>query len=175
MENLLSKFLSKSKKNRDLYIKGVLGNDLTARNLFRQSFEDFIFELYFLSYVKKSITYKSLEFKKRKNSLSDNEMLTLNATIVNSDEERINTIPDKPVDFTDLITMDSRDFNEVVSDEHLIKILNKLTIRQQQVIKMLFVDDKDEVQAAQELGISQQSINKVKNKALEKIKKEIGG
>lgn len=175
MNDLLNKFLMESKGNRILYIKGVLNHDLSSFALLQRKFKNFVFQLYFVSYVKKSIAYKSIEFMEKKDSLYKRENLTLNTFNENFNEEIINTIPDNTINLTEMILSDELNFTEIFMDHNLLFILNNLTKRQQEVIKMLYVDEKSEIQVAEELKVSPQSINKVKNTALDKIKKQLGG
>ena len=61
-------------------------------------------------------------------------------------------------------------FNEILSEKKLLKAVNSLTPRQREIIYKCIIDDIKESEVAKQLGISVQAVNKIKNKALTKIK-----
>lgn len=56
-----------------------------------------------------------------------------------------------------------------MEDEALIEAVSSLTKREEQVIWLLFVEDKTNTDITTILGVSQQSISKTKRRALKKL------
>jgi RNA polymerase sigma-B factor len=54
------------------------------------------------------------------------------------------------------------------------QVLLHLTLKQQQVIKMIFYQEMTEKETAEKLGISQPAVHNIKNRALKKMKEYMG-
>lgn len=131
----------------------------------------------FISYVDKSIKYKALRYKQKAKRRNDREQLILN--VVNSDfnEEKINTIADKEIDFEEEIIHRNKVvcFHSVLTERRILSALNKLTDKQKEILNMCTIQNRDEKEIAEILKISTQSVNKTKNRAIRKIRHAIGG
>lgn len=134
-----------------------------------------MFKLKFLSYVNKSMIFYSRKYQKNKFRNDNREILNLNVKNEGFEEERINMIPDKHIDFIEEIlkTEKSIDFKKIIENYELLEALEKLTGRQKEIIYKLIVLNKSEKELMKELRITRQSINKSKNLALNKLKNEL--
>lgn len=176
MNSLVERFIKENEQNKKLYVAGVIKHDKKAIDILKEKFNDHLFRIYFTSYVDKCITLKSKEIKRRKNKLLYREILSLNTYDEDFNEEKLNSIPDKPVDFIEKISMPKNlDFTLVFNDKKLAAAINNLTKRQKQIMFLKYVKEYDEHQIANILKVSPQAVNKVKNSALRRIKKQLGG
>ncbi len=129
--------------------------------------------IFFLSYIKKTITYRSIQIKTKHKKTYDLEKFILNQRNDNA-EEKINLIEDtrnieENLDFV----IDYNDFNEIFNDKKISDSFNSLTEKQKQVLYELFVNNKSEREVAKKLDSSFQNINKIKKAALKKINKKL--
>ena len=65
------------------------------------------------------------------------------------------------------------DAMEEICDKQLYDAIVSLTSRQKSILFMIVVDGYSEIEVASELNISQQRVNKVKNKALAVLRKNL--
>ena len=81
------------------------------------------------------------------------------------------------MDFVEEIYQDKEeiDYREIFTDKKVLQAIDSLTVRQKQIVHECIIKDKEEVLVAKELGITQQGVNKIKNSALYKLRKQIGG
>ena len=169
MNKILIKFLNENKTNNYIYQRTIDTNEDYYKDILFERFYDYIFKIYFISYIEKSIRFSSYEIKNKKKKILDNEIYSLNKIDENFNEERINILIDESVDFLENVSKE-RNFENISSNENLIKALNNITDRQKLVIYMYFVEDKEEKQIAKELNVTKQSINKVKIAGLNRLR-----
>lgn len=177
MDNLAKKFLEEDAANRELYVQGIIFKNDSFLAVLNQKFNDYLFRVNLYSYIKKTIFYAARDLKQRENELREKEGLYLNILDADFGEEKINTIADTPIDFTEEIYKDQEDidYREIFTDKEVLEAINTLTDRQKQIIYECIIKDKEEEIVAKELGISKQAINKIKQAALNKLRKQIGG
>jgi len=176
MENLAKKFINESEENKQLYIKGIIEQDKNAYSVLSKKFKSYLFKIHATSYIHTSIVLNSREIKRKHTKISKREELTLNVVGQNFTEERIDTIPEQPMDIIELITKPKNlDFREVFSDKNLANAMNTLTDKQKEIMYLKFIEELDEKQIANKLNISLQAVNKTKLAALNNIKKQLGG
>ncbi|MBB6214446.1 DNA-directed RNA polymerase specialized sigma subunit [Anaerosolibacter carboniphilus] len=101
----------------------------------------------------------------------------LNVLDADFEEEKINTIADAPMDFIEEIYRDQEDidYHEIFTDKEVLEAISALTDRQKQIIHECIIKNKEEELVAKDLGITKQAINKIKQAALNKLRKQIGG
>lgn len=174
MHKLANKFLDENEENRNMYLKVMKSHDQYYTDLLVEKFYNYIFKIYFVSYIEKSLRLKSLEFKRKRNKLNEREIYVLNTLDDGFEEERINTIPDESIDFIDEICSEI-DIKSISANKRLNTAISNITSRQRLILFMHYIQDKEEKQIAKELNVSIQSVNKVKLAGLEKIKKYLGG
>lgn len=173
MNKLLIKFLNEDKENNYIYQQMIDTDDEYYKDILFDRFYHYIFKIYFISYIEKSIRFKSYEIKNKKKKILNNELYILNDIDENFNEEKINMMLDDSTDFLENISKEPN-FENISSNEDLIKALDNITDRQRLVIYMCFIEDKEEKQIAKELNVSKQSVNKVKITGLKKLKNYIG-
>lgn len=132
MNSLVKTFLNES-ENKDLYLKAKTSKDQSCLELLNEKFNDYLFKVYFISYIEKSLKFKALDIKKKKKRISNRELYTLNIIDDDFNEECINTISDDAVDFLEGVSKDV-DFKNISENEDLIKALEKLTQRQKLIL-----------------------------------------
>lgn len=175
MHRLLKGFLDEDRQNKQLFYKGVVGNDSKYLKEFRRKFYDYMFRLYFCSYVKKTIQYTAKGIRKKHLRLVEKEKLTLNVVEMDFDEEKVNIIADNSPDIVEQIcaSLDYMDYREIICSKDLILAVDGLTDKQKKIICKCIIEDKQEAEIARELGVSIQAVNKMKNAALKKLRKQL--
>lgn len=174
MHQLANKFLSEDEENKELYLKVIKSHDRYYTDLLVGKFCNYIFKIYFISYIEKSLKLKSLEIKRKRNKLNEREAYILNTLDDEFKEERICTIADQLIDFTEEICSET-DFENIFSNKNLTEAIQSITSKQRLVLFMIYIHDKEEKQVAKELNVSIQSVNKVKHAGLKKIRDYLGG
>ncbi|MFT9496153.1 sigma factor-like helix-turn-helix DNA-binding protein [Anaerosolibacter sp.] len=177
MDNLAKKFLEEDAANKDLYVQGVIFKNDSFLDVLNQKFNDYLFRINLYSYIKKTIFYAARELKQKENALREKEGLYLNVLDDDFGEEKINTIADTPMDFVEEICRDQEDINyhELFTDKEVLEAISTLSARQKQIIHECIIKNKEEEMVAKELGITKQAVNKIKQAALNKLRKQIGG
>jgi len=177
MRKVAGKFFEGEKINRDIYLMEAENENFQLCKSFNGRLSDKLFRIYLLSYIKKSITHKSIDIKNKRKKINQREYLILNTTIDEFDEDYINTIPDTSSEnYYEKDTYDKViDFQEIVTNIKILQVINVLTYRQREVLYMFYVLEKSEKEIADELLVTIQAINKTRNLALRKIRRSIGG
>lgn len=169
MHNLAQKFLSID-ENIILFEKALNKNDDKYKFQINKKFNDYLFKIYFCSYVNKCITYKAKNIKnKYKNQ---KEQLILNYQKENYEEDYVNNIPDDSVNYIESITAPSlqMEFNNICTDIEILSAINSLTDKQKEIIYHCCVLQRSETELAKEMHVTRQAICKGKNIALKKIR-----
>jgi len=174
--NLLENFFKDDSQNIDLYNNWIKNGDECSLKMLNRKFKDYLFEIYFCSYIVKSINYKALELKRNKNKIANREALTLNVLEHNFNEERINLIASPTTDLLEEIHQDieNMELDELIYNQKIIKTLKELPSKQRLILFKHVIENKEEKLIAKELGVSVQAVNKNKNKALTTIRKKLG-
>ncbi len=135
----------------------------------------FVFQIVLFKYIRKSLTYRCKDIEKQKRLHSAREVTFLNCICPYTKNEYIDFIPaDAYGNETTIVEYISKDLNEFISDEKLNRVIKKLTDKQQFIIRRIMVDEESEKNIALELDITVQGVNKLKNSALNNIRKELG-
>lgn len=176
MQNLARKFINENEENKTLYKKTIIECDDNAYSTLNEGLENYLFKIYATSYLYKSIVLNSREVKRKYLKIYKREELTLNMTDINFKEERIDSIPGKPIDLIEeIINTNNIDFTEMFSDKALVFAINSLTDRQKEILYLRFVKELEEKEIAKKLEVSIQAVNKAKKGALLRIRKQLGG
>lgn len=173
MNNLARKFLS-SDENIMLLKKALDNKDNEAKLHINEKLNDYLFKVYFCSYVNKCITYAAKNIKnKYKNQ---REELTLNCNYGNYEEDILNNIPDNSISYIEKITAckSKVDFNNICTDIEILSAINSLTDKQKKIIYHCCVLQRSEVSLAEEMHVTRQAVSKAKNIALKKIRIYLG-
>lgn len=175
MKALLEKFLQ-NEDMKGLYQEANTGNE-EARILVNKQFNNFLYEIHFLSYIRKTIELSFKEIYKKTSIQEDKELYILNKESAETGMELIDYIIDETACFEEDIpgTGNSKELRDYFDDPTIIKAINQLTERQKLVIFKQFIEDKSLQQIAKELGVTKQTVSKVKKTALTTLEKNLGG
>ena len=108
------------------------------------------------------IKRKAYKIAKKQQNLKQHEVLILNKSV---DDMEGNS-----VEMIDIVADCDNVVAKIEDRINIEQMLSHLTLKQQQLIKMIFFQELTEKRAAERLGISQPAANKIKNRALKKIK-----
>jgi len=108
------------------------------------------------------IKRKAYKITKKQQNLKQHEVLILNKSV---DDMEGNS-----VEMIDIVADCDNVVAKIEDRINIEQMLSHLTLKQQQLIKMIFFQELTEKRAAERLGISQPAANKIKNRALKKIK-----
>lgn len=172
MNNLTQKFLSLNENS--ILLKNALDSKDKEANLkINEKFNDYLFKIYFCSYINKCITFTAKNIKCK----NQRQELILNCNNGNNEVDYINNIPDNSIDFIEKITAPKSqvDFNNICTDIEILSAINSLTNKQKELIYHCCVLQKSEVLLAEEMHITRQAISKAKNIALKKIRLYLEG
>lgn len=155
-EQLKKKFL-KEAKYQQIYKHYLETNDSKLFEQLNGDYSDFVNYTILLSLIQTNIKYTSLHVRERLqkqySEIVSEESLEY---AVNQDQSTELGLPPKRWEF-------------IMEDEALIEAVSSLTKREEQVIWLLFVEDKTNTDITTILGVSQQSISKTKKRALKKL------
>lgn len=176
MKKLLDKFLHDPKMKK-LYLETKNNKNELSRKLLNKKFNEFLFEIKFLSYIEKTLLFSFKEFYRKDKTLKDKEMCVLNRIDTSTETELIESIPDETIDFEKEIIYlnNSPTINDYFVNPEVIKAINKLTDKQKLIILKLFIKEKTISEIAKEFGIKQKAVYKLKYKAFENLKNCLGG
>ena len=135
-----------------------------------RKFNEYLFKIYFCSYVNKCITFTAKNIKnKYKNQRQE---LILNCKSENYEVDYVNNIPDNSIDYIEEITAPKLkvDFNNICSDIGILLAINSLTDKQKEIIYHCCVLRRSEASLAEEMNVTRQAVSKAKNIALKKIR-----
>ncbi|MER2180434.1 MAG: sigma-70 family RNA polymerase sigma factor [Desemzia incerta] len=155
-EQLKKKFLKEAKYQK-IYKHYLETNDSKLFEQLNGDYSDFVNYTILLSLIQTNIKYTSLHVReslqKQYSEIVSEESLEY---AVNQEQSTELGLPPKRWEF-------------IMEDEALIEAVSSLTKREEQVIWLLFVEDKTNTDITTILGVSQQSISKTKRRALKKL------
>ncbi|WJQ81597.1 sigma-70 family RNA polymerase sigma factor [Brevibacillus brevis] len=70
---------------------------------------------------------------------------------------------------------DTSEWEDVLADKRVLDAVQTLTEKEQEILKLLYLRNLKEVEAASLLGVSQQAVSKTKKRALLKLRKQLEG
>lgn len=118
-----------------------------------------------MSWYRIGIKREALKIVKKQQNLKKCEMLILNKPIHDQEGDSIEMI--------DTIAENSNMALIVEEKINIEQLLLSLSLKQQQVIKMIYYHEMTEKETANKLGISQPAVNNIKNRALKKLGKHL--
>lgn len=169
MTNLAWEYLNLD-ENTVLLKRALQSKDKEARFKINEKLNNYLFKIYFCSYVNKCITFTAKNIKnKYKNQ---RQQLMLNCKSENYEMDYINSIPDNSIDYIEKITAPKLqvDFNNICSDIEILSAINSLTDKQKEIVYHCCVLQRSEASLAEELRVTRQAVSKAKNIALKKIR-----
>jgi len=176
VEDILIKFILSNDENKELFIRYKNYGDRKAMEQLRCRFDKHLMGIKLISYIKQMMTYSVIDYQNKKTNIETKEILNLNTKDDNFHQEKIDLIEGDDGEHIDKIIVhssDKVDFNSLCIDEKILKVIERLSDKQKEILYRTVVLNKSEKELERELNISQQAINKTKNKALEKIRYEL--
>lgn len=177
MYKLADSFINQNMENESIFREGILSGGIVEMKSLNSKFYDYLFKVFACGYVKKTIIYNSMKYKKQRKEEKSREELSLNIIPEGFDEERINAIIDENTYNNELFYETNycdEVFSQIVENLELLRALNTLTERQKEVIYMCYVLEEKEAALAKKLNVSLQAINKTKNQAIRKLRRAMG-
>ncbi|WP_068983851.1 sigma-70 family RNA polymerase sigma factor [Lysinibacillus xylanilyticus] len=144
-------------KNKILFEEYKINRDKNIMELLEKEFKIFYSKIVLVTYFSKSLYYAAQKYdqKIRRYQSFKEELLEQNEDSFFY-AENINVT-------------DSDNIANYVADKSIFKAINKLTDRQKQILYLLHIKEMTEIEAASIMNISQQAVNKGKNKAIKEI------
>jgi len=165
---IIKSFLSDS-ENLYLVQKAILYPTDSNKKLVDESFQSHYINVRKIKYVSNLIYFFSLDFDKKRRKLQKHTLLILDKGL---SEEGGTTAKEQIEDASN-----EKEFENIVGgglldnieDEQLLKSLQKLTVKQLQVLEMIYVKDLTTKEIAQKLRTTPQNISNLHRKALNKL------
>lgn len=160
---LWQSFLSK-KENKTLLYSYVREPNEKRKEILEQTFQQFIFERRFISYFAKTIHYTAVQFDKRERRFLDRNQRYLDAP-----EQEGGPAREIPSIMPEYETGTST-LGDHMSSEFLSSAWKQLTKKQQQVLDLSFVYGYTDTEIGEMFNQSQQSISRLKQRALQHMR-----
>lgn len=165
---IIKSFLSDS-KNLYLVQKAILYPTDINKKLVDESFQSHYKNVRKTKYVSNLIYFFSLDFDKKRRRLQNRSLLILDKGL---SEEGGTTAKEQIEDASierELDTIVGEGLLDNIEDEQLLKSLQKLTVRQLQILEMMYVKELSIKEIAQTLRTTPQNISNLHRKALTKL------
>lgn len=165
---IIKSFLSDS-KNLYLVQKAILYPTDINKKLVDESFQSHYKNVRKTKYVSNLIYFFSLDFDKKRRRLQNRSLLILDKGL---SEEGGTTAKEQIEDASierELDTIVGEGLLDNIEDEQLLKSLQKLTVRQLQILEMMYVKELSIKEIAQTLRTTPQNISNLHRKALNKL------
>ncbi|KEO83073.1 sigma factor-like helix-turn-helix DNA-binding protein [Tumebacillus flagellatus] len=171
---LLHRFLQ-SAENRRLFTNVILTRNEADRLELERRFAEHYFEMRFLGFVRKHIHYEALHLLNKCRAKERQEALILNTPLgdESGSRERIELLEDPGLSVEETVVESSEEWVDLTGNPALHEAIQGLTHKQQTVLYLLYVKERTEAEAAQELGVSQQAINKLKRASLAVLREKL--
>lgn len=110
------------------------------------------------------LRHEAIRLSKKHKQLREHELLILNHPVKKNSEDEI-------IEMLDTIAAETDTLTEAEDALFLQEALSLLSLQQQKVINATILEECTEQKAAEQLGISQQVVNRLKKRALTRLKK----
>jgi RNA polymerase sigma factor (sigma-70 family) len=110
------------------------------------------------------LRHEAIRLSKKQNRLREHELLILNTPLSNHSEDDVTEMLDSIMAVNDTLA-------EAIDIVFLQEALSLLPPQQQKVINAIILEEYTEQKVAEQLGISQQVVNRLKKRALTRLKK----
>ncbi|MGE7844129.1 sigma factor-like helix-turn-helix DNA-binding protein [Lysinibacillus sp. NPDC093712] len=173
IQNRLLKNFLKNAEIKELYQSYLEKPTARKKELIEKLFKIHGRKIQLLSYFSQTLIFESQKFDKKIRQNSKLNQLILDKN-VDGGSKLLDLIPDEQNlhDFEFSTPVESCKLEIIFEDKQLYEIVSRLSAKQKEILYLLFVKDWTEGELALALGVSIQAINKIKNQALRKIKKE---
>ncbi|MEB2280561.1 sigma-70 family RNA polymerase sigma factor [Lysinibacillus xylanilyticus] len=165
---IIKSFLSDS-QNLYLVQKAILYPTEINRKLVDESFQTHYINVKKTKYVSNLIYFFSLDFDKKRRRLQNRTLLILDKGLSEKDGKTVKELVEDASTDTELDNIVGKGLLDNIEDERLLKSLQKLTIKQLQILEMIYVKELSIKEIAQTLQTTPQNISNLHRKALNKL------
>ena len=166
---ILNSFLENENGN-NLYEEFLKNPTRKNKENLETNFEMYVVKIRLLAYFSQSIYFASQKYDKKQRQYNIQNQLILDKAFDEEGETLLSSL-------TELIEGEElpnySELEKYFEDEVLYKAISKLNLKQKEILYLSYVKQYKDGEIADIYGISQQAINKQKNKALEKVRKSI--
>ncbi|MGE8001439.1 sigma-70 family RNA polymerase sigma factor [Lysinibacillus sp. NPDC093190] len=165
---IIKSFLSDS-QNLYLVQKAILYPTDINKKLVDDSFQSHYKNVRKTKYVSNLIYFFSLDFDKKRRRLQNRTLLILDKGLSEKDGKTAKELIEGASNDTELDNIVGEGLLDNIEDEQLLKSLQKLTVKQLQILEMIYVKELSIKEIAQTLQTTPQNISNLHRKALNKL------
>ncbi|MGA3677961.1 sigma-70 family RNA polymerase sigma factor [Lysinibacillus agricola] len=165
---IIKSFLSDS-ENLYLVQKAILYPTDSNKKLVDESFQSHYINVRKIKYVSNLIYFFSLDFDKKRRKLQKHTLLILDKGISEEGGTTAKELIEDESNEKELNHIVGEGLLDNIEDEQLLKSLQKLTVKQLQILEMIYVKDLTTKEIAQKLRTTPQNISNLHRKALNKL------
>jgi len=166
---IIKSFLSDS-NNLYLVQKAILYPTERNKKLVDESFQSHYINVRKIKYVSNLIYFFSLDFDKKRRRLQDRTLLILDKGLSEEGNTTAKELIEDASIGKELDHIVGEGLLDNIEDEQLLKSLRKLTVKQLQILEMIYVKELSIKEIAQTLQTTPQNISNLHRKALNKLK-----
>ena len=170
---LLQSFLTDEKIEK-LYLSYVEDPSQFKKDQIENLFQIYVRKIQLLTYFSKVLYFESQKYDKKTRRIAQNNALILDKSVNDSKVTVLDLIgetqPFYELDFSSPINPHDLEF--LLEDKHLYQIISKLSVKQKEILYLIYVEGWTEIEVAQKLTITKQAVNKTKNQTLKKIRRD---
>ncbi|MFS1514021.1 sigma factor-like helix-turn-helix DNA-binding protein [Chengkuizengella sp. SCS-71B] len=172
MKNPILKNFFKEEKHKIQYEEYLKTGDLSYLLQLETSFKEYYYRVRVLNYFNKYLYFKAIKFDMNQRKLQQRFQLILDKSNDIRNNYILNSIEDKKAYFN--VDEMNIEIEDLVTNEQLRNSISKLTILQKKVIYFYYIKEMKDIEIANKLNISRQSISKTRNTAIKKLRKDFG-
>jgi len=156
LKSILNSFLT-IEQNKKLYEEYKVSFDKKKLDVLENEFEKFYSKIVLVSYFSKALHFAAQKYDQgiRRYKCFEEELLERNDDVICIDSYNVHE-PENIVNH--------------IEDKNISESINDLTDRQKRILYLHFVKEMTEAEIASAMNMSQQAVNKAKNKALDEIR-----
>ncbi|MGY4797135.1 sigma-70 family RNA polymerase sigma factor [Lysinibacillus fusiformis] len=170
---IIKSFLSDS-QNLYLVQKAILYPTDLNKKLVDESFQSHYINVRKIKYVSNLIYFFSLDFDKKRRRLQNRSLLILDKGLSEEGETTLKELIEDTRNENGLDHLIGGGLLDNIEDVQLLKSLQKLTVRQLQILEMIYVKELSIKEIAQLLQTTPQNISNHHRKALNKLNHSLG-
>ncbi|WP_285399310.1 sigma-70 family RNA polymerase sigma factor [Lysinibacillus sp. fls2-241-R2A-57] len=165
---IIKSFLSDA-KNLYLVQKAILNPTDSNKKLVDESFQAHYINIRKIKYVSNLIHFFSLDFDKKRRRLQNRSLLILDKGLSEEGGTTAKELIEDESNEKELNNIVGDGLLDNIEDEQLLKSLQKLTVKQLQILELIYVKDLSTKEIAQTLQTTPQNISNLHRKALNKL------
>ncbi|MDF0725781.1 sigma-70 family RNA polymerase sigma factor [Cytobacillus sp. S13-E01] len=172
---LLLSFLEDD-EHRGLFKKYCSNPNIELKQKIDDKFITFYSKIRLISYFSKAIHFASQDFDKKQRLFQSRNQLLLNQPFSNEDGNETGTLLDSIADDRSEIKLEElfENLEDYIQEKSLYQAISSLTLKQKHILYLSYIKNLSDTHIAERLNISQQAVTKTKNKALVKVRRNIG-